>query len=693
MAGEGQHASHAHEPTLPNYDVPRRSRHPHRHARVHSLPSLSRSPPSPPSYSEVSEEKTSLDITQKLEKKLAQLNKSENVFARWLFEIVTWLISALCMAAIIVILIKIDNRTLSGRNAAVTAYSVLSKLASGALLLPVSEALGQLKWNWFNGKKSKEVWDFEIFDKASRGAWGSVLLLFRTKGRSLAALGALLTLLLIANDTFFQRVVNLPEEWSQKGRGGIGVSVRYQPTIALETKAGNIQAQSDTNLWPLNHYLLGNGTRQMAFGSTVRADVPVSCSNSNCTFTGINTLGVCSRCADISEILEFGCKTTYFDWIKNLSKPWDAPAPIGSMCGYFLNATDQYPIMVSGYSTENLITENGTVSSGEASLLRILPVVSQVKKVPHWGGSLNFKDIRYPITDLLVIAAKDGIAGVLRNDTPIAQECVLYWCVKTITASYQSGNYSEKITGTFTNTTRGPYPWISTLSNRGLPDLTYLENITITPPGDEKTYGMHNQTHFRVTQIFEDLLPVMASATKQSEQLEFRYKTFLTGGPTLRKFAHNPWTSASNVSRNFDRIATFMTNVLRSDSIDMVEGPAFTIETYIHVEWPWLTFPFTLLLLTLIFLGATVLKTSKSDNTGPGIWKTSAMPTLIYGLPDDMQKQLNTTSIGTGTSMDGAKKLKIRLHPQKGWRVSDQPVSPDSPIVIVRTNQAPPGWI
>ena len=61
--------------------------------------------------------------------------------------------------------------------------NLLARIASGALLLPVSEALGQLKWNWFHEKSSKKMWDFEIFDNASRGIWGSVLLLIRTKGR------------------------------------------------------------------------------------------------------------------------------------------------------------------------------------------------------------------------------------------------------------------------------------------------------------------------------------------------------------------------------------------------------------------------------------------------------------------------------------------------------------------------------
>ena len=41
------------------------------------------------------------------------------------------------------------------------------------------QGLGQLKWAWF--KSSKSLVDFSVFDKASRGPWGSVLLLFSFK--------------------------------------------------------------------------------------------------------------------------------------------------------------------------------------------------------------------------------------------------------------------------------------------------------------------------------------------------------------------------------------------------------------------------------------------------------------------------------------------------------------------------------
>jgi hypothetical protein len=70
--------------------------------------------------------------------------------------------------------------------------------------------------------------DFKIFDKASRGAWGSFLLLFRTKGKSLAALGAVLTLLLLATDKFFQQVSDLDERWVMQGRGDIPHIIQYE---------------------------------------------------------------------------------------------------------------------------------------------------------------------------------------------------------------------------------------------------------------------------------------------------------------------------------------------------------------------------------------------------------------------------------------------------------------------------------
>jgi hypothetical protein len=110
--------------------------------------------------------KSSLDYMQRIERKLAEYNASENLFKRWLFEILCWLASAISMGAIIGIYIFLANKPMSEVGCLLSVTNAFGKVASAALIVPTSEALGQLKWNWFS--KSRAMWDFEIFDKASR---------------------------------------------------------------------------------------------------------------------------------------------------------------------------------------------------------------------------------------------------------------------------------------------------------------------------------------------------------------------------------------------------------------------------------------------------------------------------------------------------------------------------------------------
>jgi hypothetical protein len=122
--------------------------------------------PLPPASGFASHHKSSLDLTQRLERKFAEYNASENAFKRWLFEIISWITSAICMGAIIAIYIWLNDKRMSEAGEFLTLTNILGKIASAALIVPTTEAIGQLKWNWFQA--SRAMWDFEIFDKASR---------------------------------------------------------------------------------------------------------------------------------------------------------------------------------------------------------------------------------------------------------------------------------------------------------------------------------------------------------------------------------------------------------------------------------------------------------------------------------------------------------------------------------------------
>jgi hypothetical protein len=102
----------------------------------------------------------------------------------WWWELFSWLISFLATGAIVLVLLLYSEQPLPNwpLGFTINAYiSVLAAFAKAAMILPVSEAIGQLKWVWF--KKEAKLKDFFTFDLASRGPWGSLALLGTTKCR------------------------------------------------------------------------------------------------------------------------------------------------------------------------------------------------------------------------------------------------------------------------------------------------------------------------------------------------------------------------------------------------------------------------------------------------------------------------------------------------------------------------------
>jgi hypothetical protein len=215
------------------------------------------------------------DITQRFEKRLAEYNASGSIFRRWHFEILTWLLSASCLGAIAVIYAVIRDRPLADLGDLLTFTNMLGKVTTAALIIPTTEALGQLKWNWFS--TSNAIWDFEIFDKATRGPRGAAMLLYRTKGRSLASLGAVLVLLLLAVDAFLQKLVDLPERSVlHQEPGMVRRMVQYEPNIGKTFTEGRLIAVPDKDLnLVASIFFYANGTNAIAAGNRTRPEVPV----------------------------------------------------------------------------------------------------------------------------------------------------------------------------------------------------------------------------------------------------------------------------------------------------------------------------------------------------------------------------------------------------------------------------------
>jgi hypothetical protein len=206
-------------------------------------------------------------------------------------------------------------------------------------------------------------------------------------------------------------------------------------------------------------------------------------------------------------------------------------------------------------------------------------------------------------------------------------------------------------------------------------DIYYNEDVNIDIMSDNGTitnYGVSNGTMLQTVAIFDDLFPSYITAKRMSDEPFMRNKMYETQkGPSTRKLLFNPWIGG-NVPGHMGRLATALTNAMRSSksSRESVTGDAWIEEVFIAIRWEWLIYPFILLILSLVFLVSTMIKTA--GDGGTGVWKTSVMPTLIYGLPQEVREGIASSKTDPSVSKMGVKKVKIRLLPNQGWRVSGQ---------------------
>lgn len=105
--------------------------------------------------------------------------------ASWSLEIGAMLLSMGCILAIIGVLYRENDKSLSRWPLAVslnTVISTLGTLARVALAFTLSACVGQQKWSWLY-RRSDRLVAFERFDEAAKGPWGGARLLIWLKAR------------------------------------------------------------------------------------------------------------------------------------------------------------------------------------------------------------------------------------------------------------------------------------------------------------------------------------------------------------------------------------------------------------------------------------------------------------------------------------------------------------------------------
>ncbi|KID84994.1 hypothetical protein MGU_07787 [Metarhizium guizhouense ARSEF 977] len=213
----------------------------------------------------------------------------------WMLEMACILLSFSTFILIVMVLSKFNQQSVPDLPLKVTLNTMLSflvTLAKAAFMFPVSIAISRAQWSWF--LQERPLYDFHVFDQASRGTWGSLVLLWRIRGSHFIALGAILMVV----STLTSPVTQLAINYAVRDVVASGEA----NTFAVRT----IMSPQDLIGWATQKSaLITTVVDSIGMTGFIRTVSPLGafCSTGNCTFDRFQSLGICMEMANISSHL------------------------------------------------------------------------------------------------------------------------------------------------------------------------------------------------------------------------------------------------------------------------------------------------------------------------------------------------------------------------------------------------------
>lgn len=477
---------------------------------------------------------------------------------------------------------------------------------------------------------------------------------------TLASVGAAIILLSLPLDLFFQQIIAYPAGFRVDpfSNATLARSIDYDATEDKQWRGGEWgffeDRQMITVLYP---YWTTEG---------VIPQVPFNCPTGNCTYDPFWTNAIDFQCTAMpSDMLEFGCREASGEWKTSVATGIDENPTINA-CGWYLDVPDNGMQLMSGYE----VLENGTI--GETLATRFFALSDVVTNQLYFDGSVNFKNVSNPIVDFILVSTPDSFDGAKANNTPVMQECEVHWVVKQLQAEVKNNILYEENLQTRQFPNEWATPWNPDDAGWYQPyfDLTLEDPFSFT--GNTSHFHVDNTTARKVWQAWAQIAPSFYVLANESAPYRNMFKIVtLNGRPGAPQLAEVldpilPWDTPNNVTAHMSGAVRAMNSVLRQNTLsrthreDVTLGQSFKYVVYVDVRWQWITLPATLLIFALIFLLATIYRSTK-DREQIGVWKTSALAILFNGLGDDVQGFVGAGNKKQGYVRRKARDIKVQL--------------------------------
>lgn len=541
----------------------------------------------------------------------------------WSLECAGLFVSLACQVGLIVILTRMSDHPLKDWQASISLnamVAVLSTISRMTLLAPVASCIGQLKWGFM--RQPRRLKDFEIFDNASRGPYGSLMLLLRLPS-VLAALGAITTLVSMGFGAFSQQIIQYETRDVLLPNSSVtfGYADHYGsfPNIS-EWGSGVYHAPVRLADWTM---------RGAVMKALYNLDLtPEFNCSSVCHWNGTyTTLGFGYECKNVTEA--------------TLStKQCDEPSETTG--GYNCNMTTPGNVTIT---TSYVPTQEQTldyVSSNTST--------DWNPRALNWPGSSSKSQLRTEFIHIAQYLAEYNMTGgdVFSSNVTECSIRLTSWDISS--ASAQGSSFTMDSTEVQLDST-------ATLQESNGENGNF--SATITRPGSGSTFTINVYDWMAITSfILNQLKEVEDKATEVSKNDED------IASPVLA-------ASAGNITDWVPRMTRAMTDVVRSGSSkQLAQGSSSESVVYVGVGWAWAIVPFATEGLALILLLLTMWKARPRDGKGPPLWKSSALALLFHDVQPGRENAplMISSNIYGQKDLDYVSKLRARL---TYWRADE----------------------
>ncbi|KAI0421798.1 hypothetical protein F5X98DRAFT_370427 [Xylaria grammica] len=471
---------------------------------------------------------------------------------RTLRSTLAYLVCLAAAAALVVLLSTFNGRLEPSWGDNIQLGTVLIAIMSVyrlALKAIVEACVGQGAWIWVSGfrkgKTEAKLEDFKMFDEASRGLYGALVLLWRMKASHFACVGSLITILILGFETFSSQMVTYTE-----------VPTVFAGKASLDTHPAPAPPRSET--W---HNIASNGfgekslmlsTKAAVYNGIIASDtvpnIPVSCETAHCRWPVFPSLAVCSACTE--SLFNTSCDS---------QKGCSYAMPSGT------SVYDQ-----AGVPSEHHFTV--APSNGSSTF-----------------PNENFKAI-ISLFDIM------SSAKTPRDNTIQAYQCGLWFCLRSYNVTVTNGVVNRSVVVEWSKSDFVPK------SSAYYDEYVFSD---IPPRINAKQHARYSipSDSLRTLREFMDKL-MLGNALQVTDAVTYDTDWIQAMDTATKDISSlSGWVSRLALSLTND---IQLTGIVRSNRNSDYGGTAYIMAPRVEVNWYWVAYPVTLMVFAFLYLMQTV---------------------------------------------------------------------------------------